>query len=108
MIQQVLAIAVILYFIVKLYKQKQAKLINGSEFLLWFVFWFLAGIAIIFIKKIDVLVASLGFSSSGIDVLLYLSMVILFYLVFRLRIRLERQEKNITKIVRDLSIKNEE
>lgn len=106
MLQQILAFAIILYFVLKLVGQKRNKSINNYEFLLWLVFWLSAGTAVIFIKQIDKVVARLGFSGSGIDVLIYLSMAILFYLVFRLRIRMEKQERNITKIIRNLSIDN--
>jgi hypothetical protein len=57
------------------------------------------------LKKIDQFVANLGFSSSGIDVLLYLTIVFLFYIIFRLRLRMEKIERNITTIVREVSLK---
>jgi hypothetical protein len=62
-------------------------------------------IVIILLKKIDQFVANLGFSSSGIDVILYLSIVFLFYIIFRLRLRMEKLERNITKIIREIAIK---
>ena len=72
----------------------------------WLVFWLLAAFAIVFIKKLDAFVAGLGFSGSGIEVLLYLGVVLLFYFIFRLRLRLEKIEGNITKIVRKLALRN--
>lgn len=106
MFQQVIALVVIIYFVIRLVIQKRKKSINNYEFFMWFVFWAISGLAIVFIKKIDIFVASIGFSGSGIDVLIYISIVLLFYFVFKLRIRLEKQERNITKIIRDISINN--
>lgn len=85
--------------------QKKKKRVSGVEFYFWLIFWLFVGIIIIFIKKIDYLVASLGFSSSGIDAILYLSVAVLFYLIFKLRLKLEKTEREITKIVRAIALK---
>ena len=52
------------------------------------------------------IVANLGFSGSGIDILLYIGIVVLIYFIFKLRIRLEKIEREITKIVREISLNN--
>ena len=106
MLQQVIAIIIIFYFLIKLFFQKKAGKISRNEFIFWIVFWILALAAVVSIKWIDRLVASLGFSGSGIEILLYLVVVILVYFVFRLRLRLEKIEKDITKIVRAISLNN--
>lgn len=105
MLQQFLAIGIIIFLASRVFWQKKKKQITGSEFLFWLAFWFLAALAVIFLKQIDRFVAYLGFSSNGINFLLYVSVMVLFYLIFRLRIRLEKQEKNITKIIREIAIK---
>jgi len=103
MLQQIIAIIIIFYFLVKLFLQRKNKKISKNEFLFWGAFWVLAVFAILSIKWIDKVVASLGFSGSGIEILLYFSIIILIYLVFKLRLRLEKVEKDITKIVREIS-----
>ncbi|PIT93898.1 DUF2304 domain-containing protein, partial [Candidatus Falkowbacteria bacterium CG10_big_fil_rev_8_21_14_0_10_43_11] len=52
------------------------------------------------------LVRYLGFTASGINVLLYLGVALLFYFIFRLRIRLAKVEGEITKVVREIAINN--
>ena len=104
MLQQIIALIIISFFLARLFWQKQKKKIQAGEFLFWLVFWVVAALAIIFIQQIDRLVAELGFSGSGIEILFYLAVVILFYLVFRIRIKLAKIEKDITKLVRDKSI----
>lgn len=103
--QQYLAIFIILFFLSRVFWQWRKNHISKSEFIFWIVFWCLAGFAIIFLKDIDKLVAKLGFSGSGIDILLYLSIVLLFYYIFRLRLRIEKIERDITKIIRDIALK---
>jgi Leucine-rich repeat (LRR) protein len=57
-------------------------------------------------KQIDQLVISLGFSGSGINFLLYLTIIILFYLVFKLRLSLAKTESSITKLARQIALSN--
>jgi len=106
MFQQIIAIIIIGFFGVKLVLEKKKKEISNLEFYFWFLFWFFSALTVAFIKKIDEFVSILGFSSSGIDFLVYLSIVIIFYLLFKLFIKLEKQEKNITKIVREIALNN--
>ncbi len=42
----------------------------------------------------------------GVDILLYVGMIVLFYLLFRLYVKLDTQQKEITKLVRELAISN--
>lgn len=104
MFQQTIALIIIAFFLARLFWQKQKKQLSAGEFVFWLVFWMLAAGSIIFLKWIDKLVASLGFTGSGIEVLLYLGVAILFYFIFRLRLRLEKMEREITKIVREISL----
>lgn len=106
MFQQLIALLIIFYFIIKLILEKKQNKINANEFIFWFVFWGAAAIAIVFLKYIDKFVSGLGFSGTGIDFLLYIGIIILFSFVFKLRLTIARMEKNITKIVRDISLKD--
>jgi len=106
MLQQILAIIVIVFFLCRLFWQKQKKQIAANEFIFWLFFWLFAGLAILSLKWLDKVVAEIGFSGSGIEVLLYLAVALLFYFIFRLRLRLEKLERNITDLVKEMSILN--
>lgn len=106
MLQQIIALIIIAFFLSRLFWQKQKNQIRVNEFIFWLIFWILAAGAIIILKWIDKFVANLGFSGSGIDILIYISVVILFYLIFKLRLKMEKMEKNITKIVRNIALHN--
>jgi len=103
MIQQVIALIIIVFFVLKLIYQKYKQTINSQEFVFWFIFWFLSAGLVAGIKKIDYLVYQIGFSSSGINVLLYLSVITLFYLIFKMRLKLEKINKNITTLTRKIT-----
>jgi len=106
MLQQAIALIIIAFFIARLYWQKKKNHLGANEFLFWLIFWLLAAVVIISLRWIDRLVLGLGFTGSGIEVLLYLSVALLFYFVFRLRLKFEKIEKDITEIVKNIALKD--
>jgi len=98
MIQTLFALLIISLFIIRLIWQKQKGQVASSEFLFWLSFWMISGILILFIKDIDLIVAKLGFSGSGIQILLYLAVALLFSQIFRLRLKIEKMDQNITRL----------
>ena len=103
--QQIITILIILVFVFKLFKQKQKAVISRNELIFWLFFWFLASIAIIFIKQIDYFLSSLGVSASGINFLFYLGVLVLFYFIFRLRLNLAKLDRQLTDLSRQIAIK---
>jgi hypothetical protein len=104
MIQNLLAVIIVAWFLSRLFWQKKKGQINKSEFIFWLLFWLIALALVLALKWLDKLVAGLGFSSTGIQVLLYLAVAVLTYFIFRIRLRLSKMEKDITKIVEHLAI----
>ena len=107
MFQQIIALIVIAFFLGRLFWQKQKKYISANEFVFWLVFWLAAALIVAALKWIDKIVVALGFSSSGIEIMLYFGVAVLFYFIFRLRLRLEKIERDITKIVREMALEQE-
>lgn len=105
MLQQAIALIFIAVFIWRLISQKRKQEIGNNEFILWLSFWLLGAIAIIFIRFLDKLLVSAGFSGSGINFLLYLAVISIFYLVFKLRLKISKLEKNITDLVREIALR---
>lgn len=104
MLQQITATIIIFFFVFRLLQQKNKKQISQNEFWLWLVFWLVAAAAIIFIRSIDRFVAYLGFSGSGINFLIYLAVLALFYLVFRMRLSIAKLDKNLTEVARQITL----
>ncbi len=104
MIQQIIALALIAIFVWRLGVQKKKKEINQNEFIFWLIFWVLGALAIIFIRDIDRLVGYFGFSGSGINFLLYLAIIVLFFLIFKLRLNIAKMDKNLTEVVRKVAL----
>ena len=103
MLQKVLALIVVAFFLAKLLWQQRKRRLSWTEFFFWLIFWLLSAVAILMLDDIDKLVARLGFSGSGIEVLLYIGFALLLYFVFRLRLRLEKIDHQLTTLVSSMA-----
>ncbi len=103
--QQIIALLIIIFFVYRLIIQKKKQKINRNEFRFWLIFWIIAAGAISSLKLIDQLVIKLGLSGAGINYLLYIAVLVLFYLLFKTRLKIVKIEKDITKIVRQEALK---
>jgi hypothetical protein len=103
-LQQLLALIIIGFFIYRLIGQKKKNKIGGNEFYLWLSFWLGSGIIILFLKEVDKLAANLGFSASGINLLFYGAILVLFYFIFKLRLNLAKLDRDLTDLVREVTL----
>ncbi|MBI5073050.1 DUF2304 family protein [Candidatus Woesearchaeota archaeon] len=82
------------------YKDKN---ISTFELAFWSIVW--GGVVIIALFPWIFTQISFFFGiGRGVDILLYVGMIVLFYLLFRLYVKLDTQQKEITKLVREMSI----
>lgn len=74
----------------------------------WLVFWLviLLGIAVVSFTPwvADIISKPLGVER-GIDLIVYLSILLLFYLVFRLLMKIEKAEHELTRVVRAVALR---
>lgn len=84
------------------------RLRNGGEsileFILWVVVW--TGVVVIVtfpsLTGIPARILNIG---RGVDVFIYLGMIVLFYLVYRIYAKIENMERDITKLCRIMAEK---
>jgi hypothetical protein len=108
MLQQSIALLIILFFVFRLFVLKKRDKVSANEFIFWLVFWLLAASGVIFVKDLDALAARLGFSASGIQIILYAAVAVLFYMNFRLRLKIEKMDKDITAVARKIALEKKE
>lgn len=65
----------------------------------WILFWFMADVAVWWPNSTTLLANRLGIGR-GTDFVLYVSLMIIFYLLFRLHIKVETIGRDVTKVVR--------
>ena len=89
----------ILFVVVRTVIRFYCKEVHSRELVVWLVFWGLVSFAVATPKLTDVAANLLGVSR-GADLLVYISVLVLFYVVFRISIKLEKIDKALTKVVR--------
>ncbi len=104
MLQEFIALFVILIFMLRLSWQFHKGQLPRAQFIFWLLFWVVGGVLVLYLRSIDALAARLGFSSSGIEILLYLAVAVIFYYIFRLRLKIASLEKDLTVVIRSLAL----
>lgn len=104
MFQQVIALIVIAFFLARLLLLKKKGKVPTAEFFFWLIFWSLAAVSVLSLRWLDKVVADLGFSASAINILVYVAVIALFYLNFRLRLKMERLDRAITAVSRKMAL----
>lgn len=79
--------------------------ISLRRMLAWAALWIAATVVVLVPRTSERLALVLGVGR-GVDVVIYLSIALLFYLQYRLFARLDRIERDITKIVREQALNN--
>jgi len=100
---QIIVIIFCLYAAFRVWQKVRAKSLGVRWGAFWLVFWLGVGIVVALPWTTSLLAARLGVTR-GVDLVIYVSVIVLFYLVFRLTLKIEKLEGNITKIVREVAL----
>lgn len=101
---QILLVLFVLFALSRAVLRFNGKEISGKQFLFWLFIWIFAIIAIAVPRTITFLSELFGIGRPA-DLMLYVAIVLLFYLIFRMYVSIEAVEEDITKIIRELAIK---
>ncbi len=104
---QIIISIVIAFIVAKTAARYRKKEISTRLFVFWVLFWLLAAL-LFWMPELSQYVADLLEVGRGVDAILYISLVILFYFMFKIFNRFERMEREITKLVRETAILNAE
>ena len=85
--------------IVSVIKKKKAGQFGAKGMIFWVLFWLTAIVAVLWPDSTTILANRFGIGR-GTDFILYISVAVIFYLIFRLHIKIESIGRDITKIVR--------
>ena len=94
----------LLFAISRAVLRRKEGTISLGTFFFWTAIWVLATVGIIRPDFTTYLAKNLGIGR-GADVVVYASIMILFYLLFRTHIMIENLRHEITQVIRELSLK---
>ena|SRR3989338_1121061 len=100
---KIIIIAFILFILWRTFIRFRRRDITGREFGIWAIFWLIVAITALIPQQTDVIAQFLGVER-GADLLVYISIIVLFFIVFRTIVKLEKINKDVTAVVRDKAL----
>jgi small membrane protein len=101
---QLVAAIFTLFALSRVYLRFRENKLSSFAFIFWMAVW-IVGIMVIMFPDFSSEIAKLVGIGRGSDVIIYASIAILFYLIFRLFIKIEDISKEITKLSREIALK---
>ncbi len=94
-----------LFVISQIAHRRNQRLLSNGGAVFWIIVWIFAVGAVLW-PQVTQIVASYFGIGRGTDFVVYISFAIMFFVLFRLHIKIESMQRDITKIVRTDAIKN--
>lgn len=102
---QIILIIFLLFAVSRVLMQLRQRNLTFASFLFWTLVFFSAIVGVLNPEITSSIAYFLGIGR-GADAVIYFSIVILFYLIFRITIVIEEMRYEITNIIREIALKN--
>lgn len=102
---QIALLIFILFAISRVYLRAKEKVFSTKTAIFWYLIW-LAGLIGVLLPKTTTKLAGFFGVGRGVDVIVYIALALLFYLVFRIYVMIEDVRHEITYLVRKIALTN--
>jgi len=99
---QILSLVFVFFVASRAILRAKDRKISIGELGFWLCIW-LGLIVVVFFPELTSKLASFIGVGRGADVILYVSIAMLFYLIFRLYVKLDETQRQITLVVREIA-----
>jgi hypothetical protein len=100
---QFLLLAILIAALLLTWRRARQDALSRRAAILWSFLW-IAGAVVVMLPDVANLFANLVGVGRGADAILYLSVLLIVYLMFRVFLRLDRMERDLTKLVRRIAL----
>ncbi|MDR0900590.1 MAG: DUF2304 family protein [Methanobrevibacter sp.] len=107
MLYQIVVVIIAILAILLVFQRFHKKKTSLQTFILWIILWIFLAIFGIIPDSSTFLANFLGIGR-GLDLILIFGIIGAYYLVFRLYLKIEKLDQDITKLIRLIAIDNEE
>jgi hypothetical protein len=101
---QIIIIGFSFFALSRIILRRKEKSIPLGEFIFWSVIWTSAAIIAAAPNIMKIAANKTGVENS-INLFTTITIIIIFYLLFRLYVKVEKQQQDITKLVREMALK---
>ncbi len=102
---QILIVAFAVFAAARAVSQFRAGRLRIAMLALWLLLWAALAAIGVLPQSASAVAAFLGVGR-GVDLVMYVSLGVLFFLIFRLYVKHEEQEREITRLVREVALKD--
>ena len=102
---QIIVSLFVIFIVFRLTRKFRDNILKISEFIGWLLIWIVV-LVIFWLPQTTSYLAIIFGIGRGVDLVTYISIISIFYLMFRLLLRIEKIEKEITTIIRNVALKN--
>ena len=92
-----------IFAIISVLSKKRSSLLSIGATVFWVIFCLLAAVFVWLPNALTVVANTFGIGR-GTDLVLYVSLAIIFYVLFRLNVKLELMNRDITKVTREKTL----
>lgn len=103
MIFQILLIAFAVFALTITFRQYRTRKVSLYWFVVWAILWLVVILVALLPQATDPIAQKLGVER-GADLLVYIAIVVLAYGLYKVLVRLEKVQKEITDVVRQVAI----
>jgi hypothetical protein len=102
---QILLLAFVLFALSRVILRAREKIISPQAAIFWSLIW-LAALAGTLMPQTTSSLASIFGVGRGVDVIVYISLALLFYITFRMFVMIEDLRHEITSLIRQIALKD--
>ena len=100
---QIVLLAFVIFAISRVYLRLKENVISTRVAFFWFLIW-IAALVGVTLPATTTRIAEFFGVGRGVDIIVYISLALLFYLVFRIYVMIEDLRHQITYIVREIAL----
>lgn len=104
---QILVMIFAIFAVSRVFLRTRDKQISKGEAFFWTIIWALI-VFLVFVPWPAITVSRLLGIGRAVDLLVYSAIIVIFYLLFRMYVKIDRIEKETTELVRKVTIQNAE
>ena len=102
-LSQIVIVVFALFALSRAFLRYKDKNLSAGELVFWCIIWLLV-VLVGLSPDTHSWVANMQGIGRPVDVLVYVSLMLLFYLIFRIYVKLDQQERAMTEVVRKVAL----